>query len=653
MKFVYVLEDDPKFQQEICEAISFIDPKIQIRLFPKLENFAEWVRHMMTTGPAAIAQGGAVQSFVPQEPVPENDTHQLVLIISKIEFLGARQLSLLKKTRNLFIERKICTAEDPTAIVLTAFDNPEFDIKQLESRILNNVILKPFDRLILMQHLTFAIDGRHPPSKYAVANQKTTARVEMLKDVEIEAISDVGFVTRSYREIKPGAISKYYGPFFRSERHRSLFAVCRECLQHPDDPKIFRAVFTYFAADPTQISSLRRLTRKPDAKPFDHSWIRTGVPESNVHIILLDEEEEKSSGLSGQIQRQFGNVRITSYHSFGSFLSDLDPEGAVKQRDPALKTLGGANLVTLNFDSAGTTFLNLESDKKDLVMLFGAAISDFKDKPNWFSHAIPLNFRDRYRKYVQSGSLQDDNVFPVSMNDNSFLIKVTAVNKAPDRFQITFVEPDKNEQIEWLRKNSRLNEAVHLIIANHRLFGEGAKERWGYINESLQQRYQVTPVVFMTTKRNYSDSEEKDLGEIVQDIFFKPVDQVYFFQKMKSFLPQLRITGEPTIIKSSAVKEIIKTATPVDVSELSEAGVVMQYYRPINLGSFREFVLWQPYEIGAPELLATCNFVEESPSEKGIYNCHMVYFGISDIFLKHIRIWIRDNYVLSKEGGGG
>jgi hypothetical protein len=91
---------------------------------------------------------------------------------------------------------------------------------------------------------------------------------------------------------------------------------------------------------------------------------------------------------------------------------------------------------------------------------------------------------------------------------------------------------------------------------------------------------------------------------------------------------------------------------PVTVNEISEAGFVMQYYRSVAVGSFREIILWQPYEIGAPELLATCNYCEENPAQKGSYNCHFVFFGISDHLLKRIRVWIRDNYILSKEGQG-
>ena len=84
---------------------------------------------------------------------------------------------------------------------------------------------------------------------------------------------------------------------------------------------------------------------------------------------------------------------------------------------------------------------------------------------------------------------------------------------------------------------------------------------------------------------------------------------------------------------------------------MSEAGFIMEYYREISIGAFREIVLWQPYEIGAPELMSNCNFVEEASGKMGTYHCQFVFFGMSDYFLKHIRIWIRDNYILSKEAG--
>lgn len=653
MKFVYVLEDDPKFQKEIVDAIQIVDPKIQVRLFPKLESFAEWLKFMMTTGPAAIAQGGLVPaSDKPAEPVPE-EAHQLVAVVSKVEYLGAEQLGLLRKTRDLFVQRGICTKEDPTAFVLTAFDNPNFPIRELEDRILNNVIFKPFDRLILTQDLTFAIDGRHPPSKSTITNQKTTAVVEMLKDVEMEAISDVGIVSKSYREIPIGAVSKYYGKAFMSDRHRSLFAVCQKCEVHPKDPNAFQCFFTFFAADQTQISNLRKKTREKTAKEFalDMKTLKTAQQKRDVHILLLDEEENSPSGMSGQLTKRFEGITVSPYDSFAAFLSDLDPSQALSQRDANLKAFGGANSVTLHFDVSGSTYLGFESDKTDLTGLFGVPEVTLKAKGNWFSGAIAPEYREKFRKYVQTQKLGEDNILPVTMNEIPFLAKVMDVKNEGTKFHITMTEPGKDEQVQWLQKNSRLQKPVDLIIASHRQFGEGAEERWKYIKESLRKKFNTTPIILMTTKKDFTDAEERKLGAIIQDIFFKPVDRVYFFQKVKAFFPFLLDKGEKTVIHTIEQEEIIKAVNPIKVTEISEAGFIMEYYRAISVGSFREMVLWQPYEIGAPELLATCNFVEESQGQKGVFSCHFVFFGITDHFLKHIRVWIRDNYVLSKEKG--
>ncbi len=651
MKFVYVLEDDPKFQKEIAEAIAIVDPKIQIRLFPKLEIFVEWLKVLMTTGPAAIAQGGAVQKFVPQEDVPENEAHQLVLVISKVEFMGPGQLELLRKTRKLFVERQVCTVEDPTAFVLTAFDNPEFEIRKLENAILNNVILKPFDRLILTQHLTFAIDGRHPPTKNTVINQKTTAVVELLKDIEMEAVSDVGFITRSEREIQPGLVCKYYSKSFLSDRHRSLFAICRDCTKHPTLPNMFQASFTFFAIDQTQVTNMRKRTRLKDAKEVPFSWappVKDRYKE--FHIILLDDEELTQTGLIGKMEKTFSNVKTSHYTSFGNFYSDLDPTRSLEARDSSVKALGGANSVTLHFDQTGHTYLEAVSDKQDLMSIFGTNLSDLKTKGDWFFKALSTEHKEKFRKYISTGALADDNFLVLNINEAPFVVKVSAANKDGGRFHLTIIEPTKEEQLQCLEKNSKLQKPVHLIIANHNLFGEGAVERWTVVKEALKKRFNVDAKIIMTAKKDFSDAEERNLANVLHDIYFKPVDPSYFVQKMKTFFPGLSEKLERVKIPTVELKEFVKSVNPVKVTEISEAGFIMEYSRAIDIGNFREVVLWQPYELGAPELLATCNFTEENPGQKGVYNCHFVFFAASDYFLKHIRIWIRDNYVLSKEG---
>ncbi len=76
----------------------------------------------------------------------------------------------------------------------------------------------------------------------------------------------------------------------------------------------------------------------------------------------------------------------------------------------------------------------------------------------------------------------------------------------------------------------------------------------------------------------------------------------------------------------------------------------MEYKRRVDVGEFREIILWQPDELAAPELTAVCNFSEASQSKKGVFLNHFVLFGMTDHFLKSIRIWIRNNHILSKAG---
>jgi hypothetical protein len=538
MKYIYILENDQKFRDEMIEAIQKIDSQLAIRWFDALEPFAKWIKTVMIEGPAAIPKGGQVLPHLPESTA--GGTPQLVLIISKNEFLGAKHMNLLHKTRDLFINKGLCTAEDPTSLVITSFESPDFDIKLVEDRIINNVIFKPFDKLILQQHLTFAIGGRHPPSQYSVHNMKTTATIEMLKEVDIEALSDVGFISTSNRPITVGSLAKYYGPAFISLKHKSMMAICLSCEPHPELAGQFRCAFSYLAADSFQITSLRKEVRKKEHKTFEFQWILK-ASKTPVDIALISADEELSLNFKNNVERHFNNVHVHVYPHLQHFMYTIDHELAKKNKS----------------------------------------------------------------------------------------VDLAALAAGPKSFHAVF------------------SDAPH--------FEDNFKERWISIFETMSKnlrppsgnRFGKTEL-FVLSKKNYSDSEERALGEIVRDIFYMPMDSLYLAKKLNIFMPQLNPSEElslPTVWQ----KHIAKVASPIEISEFSEAGLVMKYYRPITPGAFREFVLWLPHELDLPEFLAACNFYEENKADKGSGFNHFVFFGMNDHFLKHIRRWILQNHVHSKE----
>lgn len=333
MKYVYILENEEKFRDEMAEAIDKIDPQLRIRYFESLEAFVTWIKLLMMEGSEALPKGGLPAKGQEQTPV-ETGPHQLSLVITKDEFLGAKHLALLYKTRDLFIKKGLCTSQDPTALVLTSFESPQFDIKLAEDRIINNVIFKPFDKLMLQQHLIFAIGGRHPPSQYSVHNMKTTTTIEMLKEVEIEALSDVGFISVSNRPLQPGTVSKYYSPAFTSLKHRSMLALCLRCDPHPLKPDFFRCAFTFMGADSFQITNIRKEVRRKDLTEFPFEWTEK-IQASPVEIALITNEDQLNPPLKDHFEKNFANARVHVFPNLQSFLHAVDPELAKKEKkDP-------------------------------------------------------------------------------------------------------------------------------------------------------------------------------------------------------------------------------------------------------------------------------------------------------------------------------
>jgi hypothetical protein len=107
-----------------------------------------------------------------------------------------------------------------------------------------------------------------------------------------------------------------------------------------------------------------------------------------------------------------------------------------------------------------------------------------------------------------------------------------------------------------------------------------------------------------------------------------------------------------TVNHFSKVKTEIQSAQQIQIDEITEAGLVFKYHRPLEIGSFRRFYLWTPNEVELRDYHANCNYYEEVKDGKNtFYNHHFVFFAMKDYYLKNIRLWVRENYIQSKSKG--
>ncbi len=527
MKFIYVLEDDIRVQREVFEALISIDPQLQVRFFLNLSEFHEWLKIAMTEGPLSLANNGHRHSLDTSDPSTPNATDELRLVIAKNEFLGTQHMGLIRRARDFFIRKKICNSEEPTAAILTAFDSPEFDIKLAEERIINNVIFKPFDKLILKQHLEYALSGRHPlESSATVATMKISSTIEMLKEIPFKSLSELGFKTVNNHKIEVGSIAKYYDSIFEVDSKRGLFAICSSCNEL--SPKEFLCEFLFVGADSPQAQKIRRYVlanKKHTLKNIENSQ------NGNVQILILDDDTKTVEDLQLLLKERFSNVETFCY----THLSQLQV--------------------------------------------------DLEDKDTTHRQILPKSF--------------------------------------------------------------------DLVIANADAFADGGAAKWEQILQTFKDRCLRTqipekvPELILSSRQKKSADDIRNLLEWSKEVFFLPWDRLYVVKKLLTQWTSLT-PKEPVTYAELEETGTFKVANPVSITQISEAGIILKYYRALGIGSFREFILWRPEEIDTPEIIGTCNFAEKEKGGDEFLN-HFVFFGMKDHYLKHIRLWLREAYIKQKE----
>lgn len=528
MKFIYILEDDERIQKDLFDTLKNIDPKLCIRFFPSLEHFHNWLRVAMTEGPKALAAGGTPFIEDTQEKIAPTSTDELRLVIAKNEFFGTQNMGLVKRAQEFFLRKKICSEQEPTALILTAFEGPEFDIRLAEDRVINNVIFKPFDKLILKGHLEYALKGHHQVSSDTISSIKITSTIEMLKEVVIQSLSEVGFTSINNHEIRIGSMSKYYGEIFKSGDKKSAMAYCKSCREI--SPAEFRCEFIFLGLDNEQISQIRRHILQNKS--------HTSMELKNTHgkttqILILDEDESLSLELTQLINDKFSNAVVYRYSHNAQLLSDLADKDTIHRQ----------NLPT-QFDMVIANYEFLEAEKQ-----------------KFWDNLCKL-FTDRAAK--------------------------AGLPTAPP------------------------------------------------------------PDLYLVSRRKIPAEEMRDLSRWTKDVFFTLFDKSYIYKKLITHRSTL-LNKTPTTLASLPEDVALKVANPVEITEISEAGLVMKYYRAIGIGSFREFILWRPDELENPEIIGTVNYSEPNKDgDKGVFN-HFVFFGMKDYYLKHIRLWLREAYIKAKD----
>ncbi len=184
-----------------------------------------------------------------------------------------------------------------------------------------------------------------------------------------------------------------------------------------------------------------------------------------------------------------------------------------------------------------------------------------------------------------------------------------------------------------------------VFIDDLHVVGNEMNELQSFIN--MNQKSPMS--IFLLSKKIFPEDLERELSTICEDIYYSPFNKSYLMKSLKLRWPTIPVKEE-LFESTREFEQQIHVSNPVQIIEVSEVSVVIEYYRELPLSSFREFVFWMPEEAQTPTLLAQCVHTAPLQGKKG-YQCHFIFFGLQDAERKHLRLWMRHQYVEEKQKG--
>jgi hypothetical protein len=179
----------------------------------------------------------------------------------------------------------------------------------MENLILSNILIKPFDKSILIQDLRIALTGHHSVIDSSVFKQKVKVQAEMLKEIQMEEFSEIGFKTKSERAIPLNSMAKYYSEDLFQSGRSYVYARCISCTPLTTGENSYIIEFMYFGLSNLKNKFIRQeLFKKHDESILQPKNKFSITNNQKVKIILVQNDE--NTEIKEIIEKKYQNIQV-------------------------------------------------------------------------------------------------------------------------------------------------------------------------------------------------------------------------------------------------------------------------------------------------------------------------------------------------------
>lgn len=320
MALYLIIENENKFYLQIESSIKSLDPSATIQHF---ENFEFY------------------KTYIEDEEKKQTQKSTSITALFDLALINLSGSKTSEWQNISDVIKKTLKPEAPVCII--SFDNEIPTLSDFKKMGLYNIIHKPFDELILKETLVMALQNKKRYSAKEIKTQKNTAIAGILKDVELQSISELGFLTLSDSEIPLLSLSKYFSPLFDTEKKQSTWAQCLASIPHPQKSGFFINKFQFYYASRELLSQIRKKVQSLKAHETSNAlWHLNAIPKDSkiFKVTLISRQTHETDFFQKELKSHFKNLHVDF----------LDIALIHKKTNQPLDTDIAINMTSLEFD---------------------------------------------------------------------------------------------------------------------------------------------------------------------------------------------------------------------------------------------------------------------------------------------------------------
>ena len=640
---VVIIEPESVHSKVLSNVLMGIAPEIEILQYLNVAEFLEAYKKSVSlpeSSDSTNSDDEATNNIEEKEPI--FDLSKIQLILADLEVTHKVDQNLWKRFLT-YLNRLHQEGGIKARFLYTGFDTrKEFDPRDYHSDVVFNILLKPFDPIIVRQTLILALADDGPLRVDELYHHDQPATIELIKDIEIDRLTELGFRTISKRAIEINKVARYFGAPFDDGESESVFAYCYANEEVSKNPPQFLSSFSYLGIPKLQLAAIRRsIQADKDTVEYSFDDFEMGDKPSKITFLLFTRDENFVNHLTSVFEDKFSNVELLRMSSPAQLLEQLplDCRGEFKEA-VSPRVFATDESVVIKFSASFEKILGVEwaegekgkPPEVNLDLESLGLFEEFRRNPQIKEPVIFRGYHDGCSVFVRATKLE--HIIELSRG-KVWKLTVQELNEEEIHKELTRgLPPLKQIEAVFFYFDNLGERALSLALKIVNLLND---------NNTLRAKY------FLFSDKKILSYQDLDSFKGLDDVFPLPLDIYYLSRKVKMHCPEVDFIDPcDNSRKGVELREGIKTALPLTIDSVSEIHISFKYPRKIRIADVRRLILGSPNAQKMPEILAVCRYCEKL--SEGSYQCSFMFFAIQDKQLKHIRQWIKSTYARAKQG---